>query len=111
MASETILSKWQALFPNNSPESNANAVNGQGVDGSGNLVNAVKSPFRETTGVKAVNKAFFFNSLEIKKNEYNRCEGWTIQLWILQVSSSFFFFENNVPTNPTISFELADFIT
>ena len=23
MASETILSKWQALFPNNSPESNA----------------------------------------------------------------------------------------
>ena len=49
MASETILSKWQALFPNNSPESNANAVNGQGVDGSGNLVNAVKSPFREAS--------------------------------------------------------------
>ena len=49
MASETILSKWQALYPNNSPESNANAVNGQGVDGSGNLVNAVKSPFREAS--------------------------------------------------------------
>ena len=47
MADATILSKWQALFPNNSPESNPNAVNGQGVDGDYNLVNAVKSPFRD----------------------------------------------------------------
>lgn len=47
MADGTILSKWQALFPNNSPESNPNAVNGQGVDGDYNLVNAVKSPFRD----------------------------------------------------------------
>ena len=47
MADQTILSKWQALFPNNSPESNPNAVNGQGVDGDYNLVNAVKSPFRD----------------------------------------------------------------
>ena len=49
MAEQTILSKWQALFPNNSPESNPNAVNGQGVDGGGVLVNAVKSPFREAS--------------------------------------------------------------
>ena len=49
MADQTILSKWQALFPNNSPESNPNAVNGQGVDGDYNLVNAVKSPFREAS--------------------------------------------------------------
>ena len=49
MADQTILSKWQALFPNNSPESNINAVNGQAVDGSGGLVNAVKSPFREAS--------------------------------------------------------------
>ncbi len=47
MADQTILSKWKALFPNNSPESNPNAVNGQGVDGDYNLVNAVKSPFRD----------------------------------------------------------------
>ena len=47
MANGTILSKWQALFPNNSPEANANAVNGQGVDGYVGLVNAVKSPFRD----------------------------------------------------------------
>ena len=49
MAEQTILSKWQALFPNNSPESNPNAVNGQGTDGDYNLVNAVKSPFREAS--------------------------------------------------------------
>ena len=49
MAEQTILSKWQALFPTNSPESNINAVNGQGADGSYNLVNAVKSPFREAS--------------------------------------------------------------
>jgi len=49
LAEQTILSKWQALFPNNSPESNINAVNGQGADGSYNLVNAVKSPFREAS--------------------------------------------------------------
>ena len=49
MADQTILSKWQSLFPNNSPESNPNAVNGQGTDGGYNLVNAVKSPFREAS--------------------------------------------------------------
>ena len=49
MANQTILSKWQSLFPNNSPESNPNAVNGQGTDGGYNLVNAVKSPFREAS--------------------------------------------------------------
>ena len=49
MADQTILSKWQALFPNSSPESNPNAVNGQGTDGDYNLVNAVKSPFREAS--------------------------------------------------------------
>tara|TARA_Y100000401_G_scaffold98532_1_gene86372 strand:+ start:188 stop:670 length:483 start_codon:yes stop_codon:yes gene_type:complete len=49
LADQTILSKWQALFPNNSPESNPNAVNGQGTDGDYNLVNAVKSPFREAS--------------------------------------------------------------
>tara|TARA_Y100000114_G_C11564588_1_gene233410 strand:+ start:31 stop:567 length:537 start_codon:yes stop_codon:yes gene_type:complete len=47
LAEQTILDKWKAMFPGNSPEANENAVNGYGPDGGPKLVNAVKSPERD----------------------------------------------------------------